>query len=144
MKFNPRAIVAAVITAVALVADAGAHPRSPVFSAHTTVARVPVAPPNLARPETDLARGAKRTCVAAGQIVGATVLGDRTIEVELANGEHYHMEFADDCPFVGFYEGFYYKRTQAGMLCAGRDSVIGRSGLQCAIQHFHRHLHARP
>lgn len=105
---------------------------------------MPVAPPNLDKPETDLTRGAKRACVAAGQIVGATVLGDRTIEVELANGERYHMEFADDCPFVGFYEGFYYKRTQAGMLCAGRDSVIGRSGLQCAIQHFHRHVDARP
>jgi len=140
VRSHPRAIFAAAFAALASIVGTSAYARHPLFGAHPSVGRVSVAPPSLSQPETDFSRGAKRACVAAGQIVSATVLGDRTIEVEFATGERYHMEFADNCPFVGFYEGFYYKRTQAGMLCAGRDSVIARSGLQCAIQHFHRHV----
>lgn len=88
--------------------------------------------------------GAGRRCVAADDIVGATVLGDRTIELLLSDGERYHMSFAVDCPFIGFYHGFYYRRTRAGQLCALRDSVIDRSGSACPIEDIRRHKGKKP
>lgn len=82
--------------------------------------------------------------MAADRITGATVLSDRTIELMLDTGERLHMRFAQDCPFIGFYQGFYYRLPPAGQLCAGRDSVIDRSGSACAIEDIRRHKEKRP
>ncbi len=44
-----------------------------------------------------------------------------------------HMAFARDCPALSFYQGFYYRRSQQGALCAGRDVIVARSGGECPI-----------
>jgi hypothetical protein len=43
------------------------------------------------------------------------------------------MRFAEDCPFIAFYDGFYYHSDLGGRLCARRDAVIARSGGACTI-----------
>lgn len=136
-----RAIVAALIASPLLV-----HAQVPRVSrfAQPPVVHVPLAPPALDRPDPPGAAGEGRKCVVADAIVGATVLGDRTIELLLGNGERLHMSFSKDCPFVGFYQGFYYPRTTTGHLCARRDSIIDRSGTACAIEDIRRHKGKRP
>jgi len=138
----PRAFAAALI-ALAPAAAVGAPPHRPSFAPAAAVGRVPVAPPPLAAHDAPASSGDRRACVIADRIVGATVLGDRTIEVLLDTGDRLHMSFAADCPFLGFYQGFYYQRTQAGKLCAGHDSVIDRSGGACRIVEIRRHKTAR-
>ncbi len=48
-------------------------------------------------------------------------------------GSRWRMTFAQACPALSFYQGFYYRRAVAGQLCAGRDAVIARSGGECPI-----------
>lgn len=99
---------------------------------------MPVLPPALgAQPDAPGRRHARR-CVDMDEIAGATVLGDRTIELALEDGGRMTMRFSADCPFLGFYQGFYYRRQPGGRLCAGRDSVIARSGGECAIEGIDR------
>lgn len=125
----------------ALLGDPAAAVAPRTFRERPPVARVPVDPPSLESPAAEEAppsRRSRRRCVDIDHVVGATMLGTRTIELTLDNGERYHMRFADDCPFLGFYGGFYYRRLDSGRLCAGRDSVIARSGAACTIEELVR------
>ncbi len=76
---------------------------------------------------------ARRRCVAVDHMAGAIVIGDRAVELTMAGGNRWRMSFARECPALSFYQGFYYRRAQAGQLCAGRDAVIARSGGECPI-----------
>lgn len=76
--------------------------------------------------------GASR-CIGVNSIAGAVVFGDRTIEVTLRNGKRWRLYLAQGCPTLTFYNGFYYRRAQSGKLCAGRDTIISRSGGECQI-----------
>ncbi len=142
VNFDRRALAVALFALVSSAAVAQVARPSP--RPHPRVARVPVAPPPLAGHDTPGSSGDRRACVEADRIMGATVLGDRTIELLLDDGERLHMSFAADCPFLGFYQGFYYRRTQAGKLCAGHDSIIDRSGGACFIEQIRRHRAPKP
>lgn len=60
-------------------------------------------------------------------------MGDRAVELTMTSGQRWRMAFARDCPALSFYQGFYYRRSQQGELCAGRDAVVARSGGECPI-----------
>jgi hypothetical protein len=75
----------------------------------------------------------RRTCIRVDRIAGAQLFGDTAIELTMTDGRHWRMFLADECPGLSFYQGFYYRRGKAGMLCAGRDSIGARSGGECAI-----------
>lgn len=100
------------------------------------VERVPVvpAPPVLQReprPEPPLAGRDK--CVDISRVAAAQVFGDTSVELTLQGGARWRMYFAQGCPTLDFYRGFYYRRAEQGRLCAGRDAVIMRAGGECAI-----------
>ncbi len=101
------------------------------------VARIVVAPAPPAQPLAVLrpeppAQG-RNACVDVRRVAGAQVFGDRAVELTLSGGARWRMYFARECPTLSFYEGFYYRRAEAGKLCAGRDAVVVRSGGECAI-----------
>lgn len=75
----------------------------------------------------------RRACVESERIAGAIVTSDRTIDLVLTGGEQWRMRFKGDCSALSYYQGFYYRQTQAGRLCAGRDAVLARSGAECPI-----------
>lgn len=107
----------------------------PASAERPKVKRVPIEAPTLeVRPPDPSGKGAKRACVPVDAIAGAIVTSDRTVELRLRGGERWRMSFAEDCPALAYYQGFYYKRTQAGYLCAGRDAVMARSGGECPIK----------
>jgi len=72
-------------------------------------------------------------CIGVDHVAGAVVFGDRAVELTMKNGTRWRMTFAQECPALSFYQGFYYRRAIAGSLCAGRDAVIARSGGECQI-----------
>lgn len=108
---------------------------APVLAGRPLVKRVPVeAPAPAEQLPNPGGKGARRACIPVDAIAGAIVMSDRSVELRLHGGERWRMSFAEDCPALGYYQGFYYKRTQAGFLCAGRDAVIARSGGECPIK----------
>lgn len=108
---------------------------APAAAERPQVKRVPVeSPATPERPPDPSGKGARRACIPVDAIAGAIVTSDRTVELRLRGGERWRMSFAEDCPALAYYQGFYYKRTQAGYLCAGRDAVIARSGGECPIK----------
>lgn len=78
-------------------------------------------------------RRGRNRCIAMDGIAGAQLFSDRAIELTMKNGRQFRMFFAQDCPALSFYQGFYYRRARAGQLCAGRDAVGARSGGECPI-----------
>ncbi len=78
-------------------------------------------------------REGRNTCLQVDRIAGAQLFGDTAIELTMRNGRHWRMYLANECPGLSFYQGFYYRRGKAGMLCAGRDAVGARSGGECPI-----------
>lgn len=78
---------------------------------------------------------ASRTaCVDPRGLAGAIVIDPRTLELVLAGGRRSRLLFAEECPPLGYYGGFYYRAGPDGRLCAGRDRVMGRDGGACAIR----------
>ena len=108
-------------------------------AAADAVRHVPVRPPLIA---SESPRGEapprNRACVPVDTIAGAIVADERTVELRLKDGSRWSMRFAEACPALGFYQGFYYRRARAGYLCAGHDAVIARSGGECPIASLSR------
>lgn len=75
----------------------------------------------------------RTTCIDVSHVAGAQVFGDAAVELTLKSGARWRMHFAQGCPALDFYQGFYYRRAEQGRLCAGRDAVIVRTGGECAI-----------
>ena len=100
-----------------------------------TIVRVPAAPANVspARPRPAPPKAGRKRCINVEHVAGAIVYGDQAVEMTLSNGQRWRMYLAQGCPTLSFYQGFYYRRAQAGKLCAGRDAVIARSGGECSI-----------
>lgn len=138
------AILAALLAGAAFASVSNASDNGP------TIRRVPVEPPSLLEegrlsplraPRT---RGARRACIKTDRIASAVVTDERSVELTLMNGERWLMRFAKDCPALSYYEGFYYRHTSAGRLCAGRDVVIARSGGECRVAMLSRMRSGRP
>ncbi|QXQ05174.1 hypothetical protein KX816_12930 [Sphingosinicellaceae bacterium] len=85
----------------------------------------------LIRPDPPLS--GRTTCVDVHKIAGAQLFGDASVELTLQGGARWRMYFAQGCPALDFYRGFYYRRAEQGRLCAGRDAVISRAGGECLI-----------
>ncbi len=117
-----------------LVADARDRARDRPSWAE--VERVPVEPPGLSDEDeaAAAARGRPHSCVNVERVRSAVALDERIIELKLRGGQRLHMRFAEDCPFIAFYDGFYYHSDLGGRLCARRDAVIARSGGACTIE----------
>ncbi len=131
-----RRVVGIAALLVVGVAPTGAHAKFLWFGkkpvARVAVAAAPSAMPLAAlRPEPP--REGRATCVDINRVAGAQVFGDHAVELTLHGGARWRMYFARECPTLSFYEGFYYRRAEAGRLCAGRDAVIARSGGECPI-----------
>lgn len=78
-------------------------------------------------------REGRKRCIPVTGMAGAQLFGDRGIEMSMSDGHRYRLFFANECPALSFYQGFYYKRRKAGQLCAGRDIIAARSGGECPI-----------
>lgn len=133
--FPAAALVVAAGLAMPSPAPAGARAQPGERPSWAEVERVPVEPPGIEDAESaPESPGRRRNCVDVARVSSAVALDDRIIELKLRGGSTLHMRFAEDCPFIGFYDGFYYPADLNGRLCARRDAVIARSGGACTIE----------
>lgn len=119
---------------MALVATLAA----PAAAEPPKIRKVPMLPPavHYREPKGFLERltgKSRRACISSDRIAGAVVTSDRTIDLVLSGGSRWRMRLKDDCSALSYYQGFYYRQTGVGELCAGRDSIRARSGAECPI-----------
>ena len=82
-------------------------------------------------------------CVAAKSIVGASLLGEDSVDLLLRNSSRIRAELENSCPALDYYYGFYIRPNADGQICADRDAIRSRMGGQCEIERF-RALTAKP
>ena len=68
--------------------------------------------------------------------LGAAVLAGNSVDFILRNGLRLRARFANSCPALDFYAGFYLDQREDGQLCAGRDVIHSRAGGECQIDRF--------
>ena len=75
-------------------------------------------------------------CVSTQQIVGATLLGQDSVDLILRDSSRIRAHLQRRCPALDYYYGFYVSATPDGMICADRDSIRSRVGGECQIDQF--------
>ena len=83
-------------------------------------------------------------CVSAGRIVGATLLGQNSVDLILRDNSRVRARLERRCPALDYYYGFYVNATEDGRICADRDSIRSRVGGECRIDRFHSLSPLRP
>ncbi len=100
------------------------------------ILRVPVQPrPLLPQFEWVEKKGPK--CLPVADIQRAMLSGSEQVDFVLANRSRVRAQFAEGCPALDFYAGFYLQ-PEDERLCAGRDAVHSRIGGSCTIERFRR------
>jgi hypothetical protein len=75
-------------------------------------------------------------CVAAATLASASISASGDVDLIVTDGRRLRAKLDDDCPTLNFYNGFYLKRADDGMVCAKRDALRSRSGARCEIDRF--------
>lgn len=95
-------------------------------------APVPVAPPVSLREK----KGPK--CLEMKDIRAASVISLDSLMLATEDGDRYRARMERGCRATDFYSGFYMEPGRDGELCAGRDSLQARSGVECTVMGFTR------
>ena len=75
-------------------------------------------------------------CVSANTIVGATMIGQSSVDLILRDNGRVRARLERRCPALDYYYGFYLNATTDGRICADRDSIRSRVGGECGIDQF--------
>ena len=94
----------------------------------------PVAPHRSSPIEWKESKGPK--CVPAKSIVGASLLGDRSVDLVLRDQSRVRAKLESSCPALDYYYGFYIRPNADGQICADRDMIRSRVGGECEIEKF--------
>ena len=142
--------------AMMLLAFAGAgeraRPQPPQLRGSITVRqqiiiRVPagirrVAPAGASLMQWQESRGPR--CVSASRIVGASLLGQNSVDLILRDNSRIRARLEQRCPALDYYYGFYVNATEDGNICAARDVIRSRAGGACQIDQFRVLTPSRP
>lgn len=83
-------------------------------------------------------------CIAANTIVGASLLGQNSVDLILRDNSRIRARLERRCPALDYYYGFYVNATEDGRICADRDSIRSRAGRACQIDQFRSLTAVRP
>ena len=75
-------------------------------------------------------------CVPAKSILGASLLGQNSVDLILRDKSRIRAKLEGSCPALDYYYGFYIRPDPDGQICADRDSIRSRLGGQCEIERF--------
>lgn len=78
------------------------------------------------------------TCLSLKTLKGAAVNDQSGILFITTSDSRYQATLERGCRPVDFQSGFYVGSTPDGAVCAGRDMLYARSGMQCTISSFVR------
>lgn len=77
-------------------------------------------------------------CLPMGDILGAAVLVPQSVDIVLRGGQRMRARFGASCPGLDYYSGFYIVPPADAQICADRDIVRDRAGVECAIDKFRK------
>jgi len=83
-------------------------------------------------------------CVPANAIIGATLLGQNSVDLIMRDSSRLRARLESRCPALDYYRGFYVNATEDGRICADRDSIRSRAGGECQIDTFRTLRPERP
>lgn len=116
-------------------AAVGAGPLQPAVTRlvqdRELILRVPVRP--LPQPRVTWQPVRQLQCVPIRAIRGAMLSSPSSVDILLPQQQRVRARFAEDCPALDFYDGFYLKPTD-GRICAERDIIYSRMGGSCRIE----------
>ncbi len=72
-------------------------------------------------------------CLPSNSIVGVEPNGPSNLILFLRDRRIINAELERICHSRAFYSGFYISRSQDGMLCVDRDTLLSRSGSSCKL-----------
>ena len=75
-------------------------------------------------------------CVSASTIIGATMIGQSSVDLILRDNSRVRARLERRCPALDYYYGFYLNATTDGRICADRDVIRSRVGGECGIDQF--------
>ena len=75
-------------------------------------------------------------CVPARAILGASLLGEDSVDLVMRDKSRVRARLDSSCPALDYYYGFYIRPNRDGMICADRDAIRSRVGGQCGIERF--------
>ena len=75
-------------------------------------------------------------CLPARAIVGASLLGQNSVDLILRDKRRVRAKLQSNCPALDYYYGFYITPSADGLICADRDIIRSRVGGQCEIERF--------
>ncbi len=135
---------AALIMMLFAPAQQPAHPASPMQLAQVTIreqiiVRVPVRRRQIAPAAASLIKWKEERgprCVPARSIIGASLLGQNSVDLILRDNSRVRARLQSDCPALDYYYGFYISPNADGKICADRDTIRSRIGGQCEIERF--------
>ncbi len=135
---------AAVIMMLFAPAQQPAHPASPMQLAQVTIreqiiVRVPVRRRQIAPAAASLIKWKEERgprCVPAKSIIGASLLGQNSVDLILRDNSRVRARLQSDCPALDYYYGFYITPNPDGMVCEDRDNIRSRMGGACEIDRF--------
>ena len=98
--------------------------------------RVQQAPARAAAVPVQWKEGKGPKCVPARGILGASRLGEDSVDLVMRDRSRVRAKLDSSCPALDYYYGFYIRPNADGMICADRDSIRSRVGGQCGIDRF--------
>lgn len=98
---------------------------------------IPVPPPPV------LVERKAKGCLEMRRVVGFGITRPDSVDLVLNDGSRMRARLGNNCPSLGFYQGFYVKPNPDGKMCAGRDPIRTRSGGECSIAAFKSLVPAR-
>jgi len=93
-------------------------------------------PPRAPTPR--LAERKMNQCVQVGGIAGVQPDGPSRLLLFMRDQRIVSASLEKSCNARDFYSGFLIERSTDGMICAGRDRLLSRSGSNCALGKFHQ------
>lgn len=84
-----------------------------------------------------------RDCQRASEIAGARFNQPGVIDLLMRDQRLIRAHLSTDCVALDYYSALYLVPGEDGRVCAGRDVIVSRSGVECPISSFGR-LEPRP
>lgn len=112
----------------------------------SVIVRVPLHPektmPRPPRTEWIEKRGER--CISLDNLAGAEISSSSSIDLVYRGGKRWRVKLREECPALGYYQGFYLKPGEDRQLCVKRDVIHPRSGGECEISALKRLKAKRP
>ena len=75
-------------------------------------------------------------CLPMRSVLGVQAATRDSIDIITRERQRLRAQLNRGCRGLDFYSGFYMQGTRDGRLCADRDPIHARSGMQCEINRF--------